>query len=57
MMISKSRIIESEVVNIFNALGMMVAFKCQPDWTTGFLDEILFLGMSVKVFLDERISI
>lgn len=57
MMISKNRIIESEVVNIFNALGVMVAFKCQPDWTTGFLDEILFLGMFVKVFLDERISI
>lgn len=35
MMISKNRIIRSEVVNIFNALGVMVDFMCQPDWAKG----------------------
>ena len=34
-MSSKNRIIESEVVNIFNALDVMVDFVCQLYWAKG----------------------
>lgn len=34
-MSSKNRIIGSEIVNIFNALGATVDLMCQLDWAKG----------------------